>query len=132
MNKKLIIIIAAVLVVGGGVAAFLLLGGEKETPIVRTEHILEQPFVVNIKESRSLMKCSVTVVLNTDTISEDDLALMNARMYDTILLTLRDSTEDDLRAIDLSPLKQKIVRALNERFEFESVMDIEFTSFAIQ
>jgi flagellar basal body-associated protein FliL len=134
MNKKLIIIIVAILVVGGGVTAFFLLrgGDEEEAPDVRMEYLLEEAFVVNVKDAMSLLKCTVTVVFNTDTIPPEELVLMQARMYDSVLRALRDCNEEELKAIDLNPVKAKIIQSLNETFEFESVVDILFSGYAVQ
>ena len=135
MKSKLpLIIVALVLVAAIAVVLFVfVLGGEeKEAPIIRTEFVPGEYFVVNVKPpSVRLLKTTVVLVLDTDTL-EDFMKERTSEIRDAITSVLRAQEEDDLRALDLSGLKEKIRVALNERLEIENITDILITDFAIQ
>lgn len=133
MNKKLIIIIAAVLVVAA-VAAVLFLfvfNGDKELPYVRTEHSPGEYFIANVNESNRLLKVTIMLVLNTDTLTEM-LEERNTEIRDTILTVLRAQKEATLREVDLSDVKQEIVQAVNARLGIDNVVDVLFSDYALQ
>ena len=133
MNKKLVILLVAVLLVAvAAVALFVfVLGGEKEVPFVRTEHTPGDYFVTNVKDSYNLLKVTVVLVLDTDTITKM-LTENEATIRDTILTVLRLQDAEALKAADLTPVKQAIRDALNEKLEIENIIDILFYDYALQ
>lgn len=133
MNKKLIIIIALVLVVVA-VAAVLILfvfGGDKELPYVRTEFSPGEYFVVNVMDTNRLLKVTVVMVLNTDTLTES-LTEQNTEIRDAITTFLRAQSEETLRATDLSAMKAELATILNEMLEIDNITGILFSDYAIQ
>jgi len=134
MKSKLPLIIVALVVVAAiAVVLFVfVLGGEKEIPIVRTEFVPGEYFVVNVKPpSVRLLKTTIVIVLDTDLL-DDFLKERTSEIRDAITSVLRAQTEEDLRALDHSGLKEEIRATLNERLEIENITDILITDFAVQ
>jgi len=134
MKSKLpIILVAIVLIAAVAVVLFVfVLGGDKEAPIVRTEFVPGDYFVVNVKPPSSrLLKTTIVLVVNTDEL-DDFLKERTAEIRDTITTVLRSQDEEALRALDHSRLKEEIRAAINEKLEIENITDILITDFAVQ
>ena len=132
-SKTPLIIVALVAVAVVAVILYVfVLGGEKEVPVVRTEFSPGEYFVTNVKPpSTRLLKVTVVLVLNTDTLTD----FMNERaseIRDIIVSILRDQDEDTLRSVDLSGLKEEIRTSLNEKLEIDNITDILLTDIAVQ
>ena len=133
MSKKLIIIIVVVLVIAvAAVAIFVfVLGGDKEPPEVYTEYSPGEYFVTNVKDSNRLLKATIVLVLNTDTL-EEFLTENNSIIRDTVVFILRNQNEETLKANNLDGLKAEIAKGINERLEIENITDILFSDYALQ
>jgi flagellar basal body-associated protein FliL len=130
--KKIIPIIAVIIVAAMALTGCSIFGGSKgELPYVRTEHATGDYFVVNVKDSGRLLKATVFLVLNTNTL-EATLTERDMEIRDTIIATLRTYDETALRALDLSPIKAKLVSTLNEKLEIDNITDILFIDYALQ
>lgn len=132
MNKKIIIIIAAVLVLAiVGVLLYLFVFSSSELPFVRTQFSPGEYFVVNAVDTGRFLKVTVTLILDTDTL-EEMLTAEIPTIRDTIHTVLRSKNEADFRAADWTPIKQEIIAAVNERLEFEHVIDVLFNDYVVQ
>ena len=134
MKSKLPLIIVAVLVIAiiaVVLFVFVFNGEEKAIPIVRTEFSPGDYFVVNLKDSTRLLKATVVMVLNTDTLEEYMLERASL-IRDSINSVLRDQDEATMRSIDLSGVKEEIRVALNEKLEIDNITDILLTDIAVQ
>lgn len=137
MKKKLlIIIIAAVVVIGGGVFFLITaLGGEKsEKPIVYGYYSPGDVFVINVKESRSLLKTGIVLILNTeDAKLQEEMKVKNAQIRDTIIFLLRDLSEDDIISADKKEnLRQDLIEQLNSLLEIDNIVGVAFNDFVTQ
>jgi len=135
MKSKLLLIIVAVVVVAAVAVVlfvFVLGGDDNEVPVVRTEFVPGDYFVTNVKPpSERLLKTTIVLVLDTDTIN-DYLTERTSLIRDLIKTVLRDQSEETLRAVDLTPLKEEIRTLLNEKLEIENITDILITDIAVQ
>lgn len=130
MKRRSPAVLAAIIAVL--IAAVILSGcGEKEIPIVRTEFETGDYFVVNLKDSNRLLKITIVLVLDTDTL-EEMMTSSAFEIRDTIATILRDQDEETMRSIDLSGVKEKIRTGLNEKLEIDNITDILFTDIAVQ
>lgn len=129
MQKKIIIIIVAVVAaVGIGVWIFT-------RPAPEPEPVAYSPgdyFITNVKDSSMLFKTDIIIEL----LGDGDVATLEDNNYivrDTIISVLSDQSEEDIRADDAKDaLREKLVKALNEKLGINSVETVYFNEYVIQ
>ncbi len=141
MKKISAIILAAVAVLAAGAAAYFFFsrGGSKEgaesspepTPELYTYEIKDS-FITNIKDSASLFKTSIVLVVNKKDMAE----YFDERLYtirDTVLFMLRDLTEEDILSLDIQDrLRVKIPEELNRVLGIDNIVSVYFNDFVMQ
>lgn len=134
MNKKMIMIVLAVLVIAA-VAVVLYMtvfSGDGTLPYVYTEYTPGEYFVTNAKDSSRLVKITVVLQLNTDTL-EKFLTEREASIRDTIGFILRDTGEADFKSKSgLLAMGERIVSELNEMLEIDNITGVLFYDFVLQ
>lgn len=94
-----------------------------------------ESFVTNIRDSQRLLKVTVVLeVLSTDT---EELLLHlkdnNHIIRDVIVFTLREKTEDELRAMGVEDeLREEIKSNLVDQMGMEELQKVYFNDFVIQ
>jgi flagellar FliL protein len=151
MKKMMIIIIAAVLVIvlaGGGLTYFLIMHNiaaaataatettTEVAPVTLYTYDLTDYFVTNVKDSNSLFKVSIALVLNEDPTGTELKAAMASNLYqirDCINVLLRSKTKQDLMADNVEDtLRKEIADTLNESLGVDYFVSAYFTDFVIQ
>lgn len=132
--KKIIIIVLIILIVGGAVYWFLL---KPPAEPVTSYHVPGDFFVTNVKDSTRLLKTTIVIELliqkSEETKIKEFLTENNHVIRDTIVFTLREKTEDELRAIEVDDaLRKEIVKRLSERMELDYIQTIYFNDYVIQ
>lgn len=133
MNKKILIIILAVVVLAAiAVVLYLFVFSDGEPKIVYTEFTPGEYFVTNVKESNRLVKITVVLQLNTDTLTET-LTEKESVIRDTIGFLLRDTDEASFTSEEgLVRLGERITDSLNERLEIDNITGVLFYDFVLQ
>jgi len=133
MKKKVIIIVVIALVAVGAAAYFLFLSGPGEpkdgfyTP--------GDYFVTNIKNSERLVKVTLVLGISTPDLvkAQKQLTEVNHVIRDIIVFSLREKTEDELRADSIKEtLNKELVKKLNEWLGIDYITTIYFNDFVIQ
>jgi flagellar protein FliL len=151
MPKKIVIIGAAVLVLGAGIAVPVVMSRapSKHAAKAKPKPVLEpmelDEFLVNLADTgeQHFLKC--TVVLEVDKAAKGKeaggggegekagVSPETARMRDTIITTMSRRRFSELLAADgKETLKSSIIHDVNKAFGKELVMEVYFTSFAMQ
>ena len=130
MNKKLIIIIAAVVILAAvGVGLYFFVFRETEPVELRIEHSIGDQFTTNVKNSTKMFVAGMVIVVNEKGLEELISTEVNI-IRDTVIFILRDLEEDDITAEGTQDaLRRKLVAAINDALEIESVVDIRFNNF---
>ena len=126
--KRILIVVIAVIAVG----TLLVSCGKKEgEPEVLYNYAIKDAFIANVKDSQKLVKASIVLVMNKD-ISEDlDESIHIIR--DTVLIILRDLTDEDISSPDIMDrLRSEIPAALNKALEIENIVSVYFSDFVMQ
>ena len=131
MKKKVIIIIVSAVVVIAA-AVLILSGMSKEKEPVISYYEPGDYFVTNIKDSTRLLKAAVVLELTTDK-AEEYLSENNHIIRDIIVFTLREQTEQALRATGVeNELRSEIVAKLAQTMNIDYIQSIYFNEFVIQ
>lgn len=133
--KKIIIIVLIILIVGGAAVYWFLLKppAEPETSF----YVPGEFFVTNVKDSTRLLKTTIVLELliqkSEETTIKEYLTENNHVIRDTIVFTLREKTEDELRAIEVDEsLRKEIVKRLSERMNLDYINTIYFNDYVLQ
>lgn len=123
--KRILIVVIAVIAVG----TLLVSCGRKEGETYN--YAIKDAFIANVKDSQKLVKASIVLVMNKD-ISEDlDESIHIIR--DTVLIILRDLTDEDISSPDIMDrLRSDIPAALNKVLEIDHIVSVYFNDFVMQ
>lgn len=133
--KKIIIIVLVVLIVGGAAVYWFLL---KPPAAPETSYYVPGDFfVTNVKDSTRLLKTTIVIELliqkSEETAIKEFLTENNHVIRDTIVFTLREKSEEELRAIQVDEsLRQEIVKRLSERMGLDYIQTIYFNDYVLQ
>lgn len=141
MKKGWFIVLAILLVVFMGISTFLFVDiyrlpkqdlGNDKTKDKAIIFNTGSPFITNIKETRSILKCEIYIeVLDKET--AEYLQKDIPRIRDRIIIILRNLTADDINAQDIqAQLKDDIKLDLKENLGAENITDIYFNEFVVQ
>ena len=129
MWKKILIIVLALLTGAGAVVWYFT---RPPAEMVATTYSPGAYFLTNVKDSNKLFKTEITMVLSRDDQNEY-LEESNYIIRDTIVFTLRDMTEKELRAEGAqSHLRQAIISKLSEDLGIDYITAIYFNEYIIQ
>lgn len=133
MKKKLIIIIVLVVVVLGAVGYFVFVPKPEPEPEV-SYYVPGDFFVTNIKDSVRLLKTTIVIELSTEDEEANQYFTENNHIIrDIIVFTLRDKTEEELRATGVQDeLRSEITENLKDRMGVDYIETIYFNDYVIQ
>lgn len=124
--KRILIFVIAAIAVGA-----LLVSCGKEGEEVLYNYAIKDAFIANVKESEKLVKASIVLVMNKD-ISED----LDKKVHiirDTVLIILRDLTDEDISSPDIMDrLRSRIPAELNKALEIDNIVSVYFNDFVMQ
>ena len=131
--KKLMPVILGVVVLAGVALGYMYFTGGEEAEVFEY-YSPGDFFVTNVKDSNSLFKSSVVLVLNTDDEKVlEELGKMNSIIRDTIIFVLRDQSADTLKSTVLhETLRETIKEKINERLSVTYIIDVLFNDYVIQ
>ena len=131
--KKLMPVILGVVVLAGVALGYMYFTGGEEVEVYEY-YSPGDFFVTNVKDSNSLFKSSVVLVLNTDDEKVlEDLDKMNSIIRDTIIFVLRDQSADTLKSTVLHETVRETIKAkINERLSVTYIVDVLFNDYVIQ
>jgi len=132
MNKKIIVVIAVVVILAAGAGLyFFVLSDESEPPEVRIEIVpVGEVFTTNVKGSQRILRAGVVLVVDREGL-EDLLAARNNAIRDTIIFTLRDLEEEEIREVSQDNLRRRLATALNNTLGIDNVVTILFNDFVM-
>lgn len=139
MNKTIGIVIAIILLVGVGVAvyALVLAPANNAAPAANdptaglTYYSPGAFFVTNIVDSERLLKAEIMLGISGK--HEEELKAKNVQIRDEIINTLRQKTEDELRASDAQDvLREEIVKNLREKLNMDYLVTLNYSEFVLQ
>ncbi len=129
MVKK-IIIIAVIIAVIAGLAVWYFTRPPKEPE--PSSYSPGEYFITNIQESNKLFRTDIILRLSRD----DQLEFLEENNYiirDIILFTLRDKTEEELRAAGAQQgLRDEIISSLKDKLGIDYITAIYFNEYIIQ
>lgn len=133
MKKKIFIIIPVILAVIAALYFFVFAAPPKKAET--SYYSPGDSFVTNIKDSTRLVKVTIEIeILSTDketadTFLKDD----NQKIRDTIIFTMRNKTESELRAQNVKDsLCSELVTNLNKALGIDYITGIYFNDYVIQ
>ncbi|MGE5495299.1 MAG: flagellar basal body-associated protein FliL [Burkholderiales bacterium] len=133
MKKNVIIIVVIALIAVGAAAYFLFLSGPGEPK--SGFYMPGDYFVTNIKGSERLVKVTLVLGISTPDLvkAQEQLTEVNHVIRDIIVFSLREKTEDELRADSIKEtLNEELVKKLNEGLGIDYITTIYFNDFVIQ
>lgn len=138
MNKTIGIVIAIILLVGVGVAVYALVlapannAAPAADPMAGLTYYSPGAFfVTNIVDSERLLKAEI--MLGIQGKHEEELKAKNVQIRDEIINTLRQKTEDELRASDAQDvLREEIVKNLREKLNMDYLVTLNYSEFVLQ
>lgn len=90
------------------------------------------PFITNIKDNRSILKCDIYIEVN-DKDAAEQLKKEIPKIRDRIILILRDLTIEDIERQDIQEeLKNHIQSDLQETLGIQNISNIYFNEFVVQ
>ncbi len=131
MKKKVIIIVVIALVAVGAAAYFLFLSGPGEP---KDGFYTPGDYFVT-KNSERLVKVTLVLGISTPDLvkAQKQLTEVNHVIRDIIVFSLREKTEDELRADSIKEtLNKELVKKLNEGLGIDYITTIYFNDFVIQ
>ncbi len=135
MKTRVLIIIIVLLVVFIFATNVYPMLGRSSNASNKEEYVdltLGDPFITNVKDSRSLIKVGVTIRLNNKKAAQE-LENKSGEVRDIINFILREKTEAQFRQYGIQQvLKEEIKDDVNERFDFDCVEDVFFTEIVLQ
>ena len=128
--KKRVVSIALILVLCSS-ALFLLAGCSSEEKVVRVEYAPGAVFTTNVKNSYSIFKTAVVLVLDKEGL-EDMLDQNLTSIRDTIIFILRDLDEEAIQKPGRhDDLRERIMNDLNELLGIENIVEVRFNDFVM-
>lgn len=132
MKKKIITIILVLALFGGAIAYYFYKGADNGASNELYSYVPGDYFVTNVKDSGSLLKTTVVLVLNTGDLT-DELDDKQYVIRDTIIYLLRGLTEEDIKSDTIQDkLRYEIAEKLNEVLGIDSIVTVYFNDFVMQ
>ena len=128
-----VVVILIVILIGGGLAAYYYYFAQPETDAPKLySYTPGDFFVTNIYESRSLLKVTIVLVLNTD----KQMGYLKENEYilrDAVIGVLRAKTEEELRMLDATDvLREDLVNVLRNELDMDYLVTIYFYDYVLQ
>lgn len=141
MKKSWAILITVLLVISMTISIFLVVNmyktpkAESKSSKTRETGVVfntGSPFITNIKDDKSILKCDIYIEVNNEDAAEQ-MEKDIPKIRDRIIIILRDLTSEDIERQDIQKeLKKRIKSDLQENLDVQSINDIFFNEFVVQ
>lgn len=141
MKKSWAILITVLLVISMTISIFLVVNmyktpkAESKSSKTRETGVVfntGSPFITNIKDDKSILKCDIYIEVNNEDAAEQ-MKKDIPKIRDRIIIILRDLTSEDIERQDIQKeLKKRIKSDLQENLDVQSINDIFFNEFVVQ